>query len=59
MRAGAAGSRRTPRIIAEPCVGTWEVPCVDECPVQAIFPREDPPPQWNKYVQINLEYYKR
>ncbi len=33
--------------------------CVDECPVKAIFPQEDLPSEWNKYVQVNLEYYKK
>lgn len=32
--------------------------CVDECPVKAIFPQEDLPGEWNKYVQVNLDYYK-
>ncbi|UYV11673.1 MAG: ferredoxin family protein [Phycisphaera sp.] len=32
--------------------------CVDECPVQAIFPEEDLPEQWNKYVELNLDFYK-
>ena len=32
--------------------------CVDECPVKAIFPQEDLPAEWNKYIQINLDYYK-
>ena len=26
---------------------------VDECPVQAIFPEEDLPEEWTKYIQIN------
>ena len=32
--------------------------CVDECPVQAIFPEEDLPDEWIKYVQINADWYK-
>ena len=32
--------------------------CVDECPVQAIFPEEDLPETWNKYVQLNADFYK-
>lgn len=31
--------------------------CVDECPVDAIFPEEDLPAEWEKYVQINTDYY--
>lgn len=33
--------------------------CVDECPVQAIFPEEDLPDEWNKYVQINIDYFEK
>ena len=33
--------------------------CVDECPVKAIFPQDDLPAEWNKYIQINLDYYKK
>lgn len=33
--------------------------CVDECPVKAIFPQEDLPAEWNKYIQINIDYYKK
>ena len=32
--------------------------CVDECPVQAIFPEEDLPSEWHKYIQINSEWFK-
>ena len=32
--------------------------CVDECPVQAIFPEEDLPEEWQKYLQINTDWYK-
>ena len=31
--------------------------CVDECPVKAIFPEEDLPEEWQKFVQINADYY--
>jgi ferredoxin len=32
--------------------------CVDECPVQAIFPQDDVPAEWKKYIQINIDYFK-
>ena len=32
--------------------------CVDECPVQAIFPEEDLPSEWHKYIQINSDWFK-
>ena len=32
--------------------------CVDECPVQAIFPEEDLPQEWHKYIQINTDWFK-
>ena len=31
--------------------------CVEECPVSAIFDEEDVPEEWNKYIQINVEYF--
>ncbi|MSR40891.1 MAG: ferredoxin family protein [Phycisphaerales bacterium] len=33
--------------------------CVDECPVQAIFPADDLPEEWKKYIQINLDHFKK
>jgi len=32
--------------------------CVDECPVKAIFPEEDLPPEWSSFVELNVQYYK-
>ncbi len=32
--------------------------CVDECPVQAIYPEEDLPEEWQKYLQINIDWYQ-
>jgi NAD-dependent dihydropyrimidine dehydrogenase PreA subunit len=32
--------------------------CVDECPPKAIFPEEDLPEEWQKYIQINADWYK-
>lgn len=29
--------------------------CVPECPVEAIFPEEDLPDEWQSYVQINAD----
>ena len=89
------GTPFMPHIIAEPCIGTKDVSCVDvcpvdcihptknekdfetteqlyidpdtcidcglcvdECPVKAIFPQEDLPSEWNKYIQLNLDYFK-
>jgi ferredoxin len=33
--------------------------CVEECPVRAIFPEEDLPPEWNDYLQRNANYYNK
>lgn len=30
--------------------------CVDECPVQAIYPEEDLPEEYEDFLQLNLEY---
>jgi len=32
--------------------------CVDECPVQAIFPEEDLPEEWESYIASNAEYFE-
>ena len=32
--------------------------CVDECPPKAIFPEEDLPEEWQKFIQINADWYK-
>ena len=31
--------------------------CVDECPGQAIYPEEDLPDEWMKYIQINIDHF--
>ena len=31
--------------------------CVDECPVTAIYPEEDLPEEWQKYIEMNAEWY--
>ena len=33
--------------------------CVDERPVQAIFPKDDLPKEWSKYIQINADFFKK
>ncbi len=33
--------------------------CVDECPVKAIFPEDEVPAPWKKYIAQNVEYYTR
>jgi ferredoxin len=32
---------------------------VDECPVRAIFPQDDLPDEWKKYIQINADHYAK
>ncbi len=31
--------------------------CIDECPVNAIFPEEDLPDELQKYLQVNTDWY--
>ncbi len=33
--------------------------CVPECPVEAIFPEEEVPEQWQEYIDINYQWYSR
>ena len=32
--------------------------CVDECPVQAIFPQEDLPAEWATFIERNAAYFQ-
>ncbi len=32
--------------------------CVPECPVEAIFEDVDVPEKWNKYIQINVDFFE-
>ena len=32
--------------------------CVDECPVQAIFPEEELPDKWHDFIEINAKFSK-
>lgn len=32
--------------------------CVPECPVEAIFSEDDLPEKWQKYTEINANYFK-
>lgn len=32
--------------------------CVPECPVEAIFEDVDVPEQWQKYIQINVDFFE-
>jgi ferredoxin len=33
--------------------------CVDECPVQAIFPAEDLPGEWKSFIEKNAVHFKK
>ena len=33
--------------------------CDPECPVSAIFPEEDVPPQWKEYIPLNKDVFAR
>jgi NAD-dependent dihydropyrimidine dehydrogenase PreA subunit len=33
--------------------------CVPECPVSAIFPADQVPPQWKSFIQKNADYFKK
>ena len=33
--------------------------CVEACPVDACFAEDQLPDEWQKYIAINSEYYKR
>lgn len=33
--------------------------CEPECPVDAIFPNDELPAEWQKYEEINVLFYRR
>ena len=33
--------------------------CEPECPVDAIFMEDEVPEQWNNFIQINADYFKK
>lgn len=33
--------------------------CEPECPFNAIYPQDDVPVEWTKYVKINADYFKK
>ena len=33
--------------------------CEPECPVEAIFFKDDVPEEWEHYIEINADYYKK
>ncbi len=33
--------------------------CAPECPVSAIFPLDEVPPQWKSFIQRNADYFKK
>lgn len=44
-------------VIAEPCIGTKDGSCVEVCPVQAIFPDIEVPPEWSRYIEANRDHF--
>jgi hypothetical protein len=45
-------------VIAEPCIGTKDLSCVKVCPVDACLAEDQLPEEWQKYIQINADYYR-
>ena len=33
--------------------------CEPECPVEAIFEKNDVPEEWSDYIELNAEFFKR
>jgi len=45
-------------VITEPCIGVKDNSCVEACPVDAIFPEDQVPPEWHDYIKRNAAHYK-
>jgi NAD-dependent dihydropyrimidine dehydrogenase PreA subunit len=46
-------------VINEPSIGTKDTSCVDVCPVDAITSDDQVPAEWQHYIAINADYYKK
>jgi Fe-S-cluster-containing hydrogenase component 2 len=44
-------------IIVQPCIETKDASCVDVCPVEAIFPDDEVPEQWQEFIAKNYENF--
>jgi len=53
-----AGYDEAPQLYIDPdeCIDCDA--CVEACPVDACFAEDQLPEEWQKYTQINLDYYK-
>ena len=53
------GNEETKQLFIDPaeCIDCGA--CEPECPVQAIFVLEDLPEEWQKYAQINADYFEK
>jgi NAD-dependent dihydropyrimidine dehydrogenase PreA subunit len=46
-------------VINEPCIGVKDNSCVEVCPVDAITSEDQVPPEWQRFIQINADHYRR
>jgi NAD-dependent dihydropyrimidine dehydrogenase PreA subunit len=46
-------------VITEPCIGTKDNSCVEVCPVDAIYPEDQVPHDFKKYIEINAAHFLR
>jgi len=44
-------------VIAEPCIGVRDASCVEVCPVDAIFPEDHVPEEWERFTPLKAEYF--
>ncbi len=56
---GEPGFETEPQLYIDPDVCIECGACEPVCPVQAIRQDTDVPPEWQKYIQINADFYKR
>jgi ferredoxin len=43
-------------VIAQPCIDTKDKSCIDVCPVEAIFPEDALPADWEAFTKINAAW---
>ena len=44
-------------MITQTCIGEKDASCVEVCPVDAIYPEDEVPAEWQSFIRINRDYF--
>lgn len=56
---GEAGPTTSLQLYIDPELCTDCGACIPACPVSAIYPEADLPPEWEHFAKINAEYWEK